>query len=142
MNCLDIYFQVSFPSKWFVANQTSEWFAIFMNCFDMPFQVDFITKRLGANQTSEWSRIFMNCLDMCQQTWLPCKGLMANDTLNIFCFLCHSSMCVFDYRSLRFANFCWNLCTWTLEKLDSLLLSTDRRSNASICSWNKLSSSF
>ena len=77
-----------------------------MNCFDMPFQVDFITKRLGANQTSEWSRIFMNCLDMCQQTWLPCKGLMANDTLNIFCFLCHSSMCVFDYRSLRFANFC------------------------------------
>ena len=80
MNCLDMYFQSSFVSKWLVANQTSEWFSVLMNCFDMPFQTSILSKWLVANQTSEWFSIFMNCLDMPFQSSFFSKWLVANQT--------------------------------------------------------------
>ena len=93
MNSFDMMIQMSFLSKWLLANQTSEWLDIFMNSFDMMIQISFSSKWLLANQTSEWLNIFMNSFYVMIQISFLSKWVIANKAFKAFTFLtCHLEM--------------------------------------------------
>ena len=70
-----------FLSKWFVANQSSEWLISCMNCFDMLFKNFFESKWFVTNWKGKWFNfliIFMNSFDMSFQISTLPKWLFAN----------------------------------------------------------------